>query len=162
MFTVNLANSSLHLMIWRTLEWLLVLWYICTKIKCTYCGHYCLYVYFKIILQEREIRRQKFLQDIMVGRIEERVLRYMPVMTTEVVNSDLSTAACSEQSAADAANGNSSSATKRAMLLSRIHSRRFREWVLSCLLDVLSTGIVNDILVTFLVCFINLSSHNTV
>jgi len=77
-------------------------------------------VCFKIILQDRESRRQKFLQDVMDGRIESRVLRYMPAMTTDAVNSDLTTTVCSEQTGVDAA-------TKRAMLLSRIHSRRFRE-----------------------------------
>ena len=85
---------------------------------------------FKIILQERENRRQKFLQDMMAGRIESRVLRYMPEMTTDAVQSDPSTAECSvQQPAADVTGVNLSSATKRAMLLSRIHSRRFREWV---------------------------------
>jgi len=51
----------------------------------------------------------------------------MPAMTPDAVNSDLTTTVCSEQSAADAVSMNLSSATKRAMLLSRIHSRRFRE-----------------------------------
>jgi len=84
---------------------------------------------FKIILQERENRRQKFLQDMMAGRIESRVLRYMPAMTTDAVQSDPSTAECSMQQPAAGVTGmNLSSATKRAVLLSRIHSRRFREW----------------------------------
>ena len=86
----------------------------------------------KIILQERETRRQKFLQDMEAGRIESRVLRYMPATTADVVKSDtLSMADCGmQQPAADAADVayiSLSSATKRAMLLSRIHSRRFRE-----------------------------------
>jgi len=95
----------------------------------------------KVILQERESRRQKFLQDVMNGHIESHMLRYMPALKTDyddgAVNSDPSTAVSSEQSAADAAvdavDLNLSSAAKRAMLLARIHSRRFREWVvISC------------------------------
>jgi len=82
---------------------------------------------FKIILQDRESRRQKFLQDVMDGRIESQVLRYMPAMTTDAVSSDLTTTVCGEQTGVDAASMNLSSATKRATLLSRIHSRRFRE-----------------------------------
>lgn len=84
-------------------------------------------VFVQIIMQERESRRQKFLQDMMVGRIESRVLRYMPAVTADAVNSDLSAADCTEQPAADAVNMHSSSSTERALLLSRIHSRRFRE-----------------------------------
>jgi len=100
----------------------------------TVCFNFCfnLLFFIKVILQEREIRRQKFLQDMMAGRIESRMMRYMPVRTTDAVKSDLFTADCSvQQPGADATGMNLSSAAKRAMLLSRIHSRRFREWVLT-------------------------------
>jgi len=86
---------------------------------------------FEIILQERESRRQKFLQDMVAGRLESRLLRYMPAMTTDVVSVDEATTVCSSlQPDADVDIASLSSAERRAMLLSRIHSRRFRELVL--------------------------------
>jgi len=63
----------------------------------------------------------------MDGRVEKQMLHYMPAVTADAVNHDLLTADLSQQPAADADDINLSSATKRAMLLSRIHSRRFRE-----------------------------------
>jgi len=66
----------------------------------------------------------------MNGRIESRVLRYMPAMTAD--KSDLSPVHSEQPAAAAAAAddddvASASSATKQAMLLSLIHSRRFRE-----------------------------------
>jgi len=98
-----------------------------------YCRCSCSFFYccFEIILQERESRRQKFLQDMAAGRLESRLLRYMPAMTTDVVSVDEATTICSSQQPdADIDITSLSSAERRAMLLSRIHSRRFRELVL--------------------------------
>jgi len=62
------------------------------------------------------------------GHIESRVQRYMPAVMTDAATDDLSAAVGSmPQTADDATSLNLSSATKRAVLLSRIHSRRFRE-----------------------------------
>jgi len=62
---------------------------------------------------------------MMAGRIESRMQHYMPATMTDAVMGDLASADGSMQHPAD--DVILSSATKRAMLLSRIHSRCFRE-----------------------------------
>lgn len=58
-----------------------------------------------------------------LGRIESQELCYMPAaMTADAVTAD-----CNEQPQTGIANTDSSAAVKQAMLLSQIHSRRFRE-----------------------------------
>jgi len=62
---------------------------------------------------------------MMVGHFESRVQRFMPASTVAGANTDVSTTVC----CGDSADVNLASAVKRATLLSRIHSRHFREWI---------------------------------
>jgi len=125
-------------------------WNSARSVSCTLSTYLCMCVCCKVILQERESRRQKFLRDVMDGRFESRVVRYMPAVTADdddAVNDGLSAAVCTVQPAAaavdDAVGVNLSSAARRAMLLSRIHSRRFRELVLNnCKIHPITTTFI--------------------
>lgn len=75
----------------------------------------------QIILQERESRRQKFLQDMMLGNFTSGITRYLP--PAWLVESTSKPVDGENVDVLD----RGSAAEKKALLLSKIHSRRFRE-----------------------------------
>jgi len=78
-------------------------------------------VFHQIILGERESRRQKFLQDMMQGNFNSGLSRYMPPTWLVSATDGPADEACSDNRLSEA------EAEKKALLLSKIHSRRFRE-----------------------------------
>ena len=78
---------------------------------------------FQIILQERESRRQKFLQDMMAGNFSSGFSRYLPPAWLASTGSGVA----DEVTSGEGVGLDESGVEKKAMVLSKIHSRRFRE-----------------------------------